>query len=76
MSLKILNESSVTIGYRKHGFLNLKSEPLVEIKNTNPYLKVSKISNVVIKNNKSIFSKKGFWFAIGILGGVYLHTKL
>jgi hypothetical protein len=75
-SMTIPNESSVTIGYRKYGFFNLKSEPIVEIKNTNPYLKVSKVSNVLIKNNKSIFSKKGFWFAIGILGGVYLHTKL
>jgi hypothetical protein len=75
-SFKIKNESSVTIGYRKYGFLNLKREPLIEIKNTNPYLSLSKVSNVVIKPNKSIFKSKAFWTGIGIFGGIYLHSKL
>lgn len=74
--LKIQNESSVTIGYRKYGFLNLKREPLVEIKNTNPYLSLSKVSNVVIKPNKSIFKSRVFWTGIGIFGGIYLRAKL
>ena len=75
-SLKIKNESSVTIGYRKYGFLKLKREPIVEIKNTNPYLSVSKVSNVVIKPNKSIFKSKAFWTGVGIFGGIYIHSKL
>lgn len=75
-SLKIQNESSVTIGYRKYGFLNLRREPLVEIKNTNPYLSLSKVGNVVVKPNKSIFKSKVFWTGVGIFGGIYLKTKL
>ena len=54
-SLKITNESSVTIGYKKSGLFGLKRTPLVEIKNTNPYLAVTKMNNVVIKPDKSIF---------------------
>jgi hypothetical protein len=75
-SLKIQNESSVTIGYKKSGFLGLKSEPLVEIKNTNPYLSVTKMNNVVIKPNKNIFKSKLFWTGIGVVGGIFLNSKL
>jgi hypothetical protein len=75
-SLKIQNESSVTIGYKKSGFLGLKSEPLVEIKNTNPYLSVTKMNNVVIKPNKNIFKSKLFWTGIGVVGGIFLKSKL
>ena len=72
-SLKITNESSVTIGYRKYGFLNLKSEPIVEIKNSNPYIKTIKANNINIKNNPNLFQKKGFWAVIGIVAGILLH---
>lgn len=75
-SLKIMNESSVTIGYKKSGFLGLKSIPLVEIKNTNPYLSVTKMNNVVIKPNKNIFKSKLFWGSIGVVGGFILRSKL
>jgi hypothetical protein len=75
-SLKIQNESSVTIGYKKSGFLGLKSTPLVEIKNTNPYLSVTKMNNVVIKPNKNIFKSKLFWGGVGVIGGFILKSKL
>jgi hypothetical protein len=75
-SLKITNESSVTIGYKKGGFLNLKLEPIVEIKNSNPYLSVSKMNNVIVTKNKSILQSKLFWMGVGIIGGIYIHTKL
>ena len=64
-SMTVNNESTVTIGYKKGGFLNLKKIPIVEIKNTNPYLSVTKMNNVVIKPNDGILQKKGFWFALG-----------
>lgn len=72
-SMTIPNESSVTIGYRKYGFLNLKREPIVEIKNTNPYLKTGKVDNVSVKNKPNIFQRKGFWAGIGIVAGLLLH---
>jgi len=52
--------------------LNLGRTPVVDIKNTNPFLKVEKMNNVVIKPNKSIFNSKLFWAGIGLLGGIAL----
>ena len=71
-SIKIQNESSVTIGWRNAGFLGLKKEPVVEIKNTNPYLSVSKMNNVIVKNKKGIFQSPYFWIGVGIIGGRFL----
>lgn len=72
-SLKIPNESSVTIGYKKSGFLNLGRTPIVEIKNTNPYVDVTKVSNIVTKKNKGIFNTKGFWIGVGVVGGILIQ---
>jgi hypothetical protein len=72
-SIRLVNESSVTIGYKKKGFLNLKNEPIVEIKNTNPFLGVTKMDNVVIKEKKTILQSKLFWLGIGILGGLFVN---
>jgi hypothetical protein len=71
-SIKVNNESSVTIGWKNAGFLGFKKEPIVEIKNTNPYLQVTKMDNVVIKKKKGIFESKLFWGGLGILGGLLL----
>lgn len=70
-SLRIVNESSVTVGWKK-SFLGLKSEPLVEIKNTNPYLTVTKMSNVVVKKKKGLLQNPLFWTGVGVLGGVMI----
>ena len=72
-SLKIPNESSVTIGHKKSGFLNLGRTPIVEIKNTNPYIDVTKVSNIVTKKNKGIFNTKGFWIGVGVIGGILIQ---
>ena len=69
-TLLIPNESTVTIGYNKTGFLWLGRKAIVEIENTNPYLKTSKISNVVIKESTSLFKKPLFWV---IVGGIASH---
>jgi hypothetical protein len=73
-SLRLENEASVTIGWRKYGFLNLKREPIVELKNTNPYVNVTKVNNVVVKSKSGILHKKGFWFGVGVLGGIILKA--
>ena len=70
-SLKISNESSITIGWKNAGFLGLKKEPMVEIKNTNPYLSVTKMSNVVVKKKKGLLQNPIFWTGLGFLGGAY-----
>ena len=74
-SLRLENESSVTIGWRKVGFLNLKREAIVEVKNTNPYVDINKLNNVVIKPKSGILHKKGFWFGLGGLVGIVLKSK-
>jgi hypothetical protein len=70
-SLKISNESSVTIGWKNAGFLGLKKEPIVEIKNTTPYLSVTKMNNIVVKKKKGLLQNPLFWSGIGFLGGAY-----
>lgn len=70
-SLKISNESSVTIGWKNAGFLGLKKEPIVEIKNTNPYLSVTKMNNIVVKKKKGLLQNPLFWSGVGFLGGAY-----
>lgn len=71
-SLKIENESSVTIGWKNAGFLGLKKEPIVEIKNTNPFLSVSKMSNVVVKKRKGLFQNPLFWTGVGVVSGIMI----
>ena len=75
-SLKLENESSVTIGWKKSGFLNLKRTPMVEVKNTNPYVSVGKLNNFNAEPNKSLFHKKSFWVGVGAFIGLYLHSLL
>lgn len=72
-SLKIENESSVTIGWKRSGFLWLKKEPIVEVKNSNPYLQVTKMNNIVVKKNKSLLDSRLFWMGIGIVGGLFIN---
>jgi hypothetical protein len=73
-SFSLINESTVTLGYKKSGFLNLKREAIVEVNNSNPYLNVTKLKNVVIKEKKSILQSKLFWFGVGIVGGLVLKA--
>jgi hypothetical protein len=71
-SFLLINESIVTLGYKKSGFFNLKREAIVEVNNSNPYLNVTKLKNVVIKEKKSILQSRLFWFGVGIVSGVVL----
>lgn len=72
-SVIVKNKTTTTVGYeRKNIFSRLK--PVVQIKNENPYMEVTDMGNVVIKERKGIFQRKGFWFAVGAIGG-FLITK-
>lgn len=75
-SLFLQNESKVTIGWKRKGFLNLGKERVVDIKNTNPYFDVSKMNNVVINEKKGILQNKFFLIGVGVIGGIFLHSKL
>jgi len=71
-SLKVVNESSVTVGWRRAGFLGLRKEPAVEIKNTNPYLSVTKMGNVVVKKKAGVLNSPFFWAGLGVVGGLLI----
>lgn len=75
-SLKVWNEYYVTVGYKTHFFK--KDEPLVEVKNLNPYTSVTDMNNIVIKEKKGVFQKRGFWMALGsaiTIGAISLGRK-
>jgi uncharacterized protein YcfL len=74
-SLWFNNESTITIGNKSRGFFR-KSEPIVKVEYSNPYVSTSSMQNVVIKNELKWYDKKGVWFGIGaflgLAGGIFL----
>lgn len=72
-SLKIPNESRIIIGEKRKGFLNLKSELVVDVNNSNPYIRTSNISGYIYEPEKKWFEKMWVNFlagmSIGYLGG-------
>ena len=75
-SMTIPNKTSVSIGWKRSGFLKLFKVPVVEVKNTNPKLSVVEMSNVVIEKKKGFFQKPLVWAGIGLVGGYILKSKL
>ena len=78
-SLSFPNSTTITIGEKRQGIFR-KSLPIVEIKNSNPYIETINLSNVVINNKKKIYEKNSFWFTIGtslgFLGTLILITSI
>jgi hypothetical protein len=78
-SLSFPNIATITIGEKRQGIFK-KSLPIVEIKNSNPYIKTIDLSNVVINNKKKTYQKNSFWFTIGtslgFLGTLILITSI
>ena len=65
-SLKVPNESKIIIGDKRKGFLNLKSELVVDVNNSNPYIKTSNISGFVYEPKKKWYEKMWVNFVIGV----------
>jgi len=74
-SLSFYNNMKITIGNKSMGFFKA-SKPIVQIDNTNPYIKTTSVQNIVIKNELKWWDKKFTWFSIGtglgIIGGILL----
>jgi hypothetical protein len=68
-SLKIPNKTVVSIGYQKAGFLNLSKDPVVMVKNENPYVSVDGLDNVIIKNKRPFWKNPLFTIGIGVALG-------
>ena len=71
-SLTIPNKTTVTIGKKKSGFLNLSRESVVQVKNDNPYVNVTGLDNVVIKNKRPFWKSPIFTLLLGTGIGIYL----
>lgn len=71
-TLKIPNKTTMTVGYKKTGFLNLSKEAVVQVKNDNPYVTITGMDNVVIKNKRPFWKSPLFTLLIGTGIGIYL----
>lgn len=71
-----LGEVTTTIANEKSGFLKLKSKPVVNISFSNPNVRITGMSNVVVKQPKP---KRLAWLltglALGIGGGIFLMAN-
>jgi len=69
-TLNIPNKTVVSVGYKKAGFLNFGKQAVVSVKNENPYVNVTGLDNVVIKNKKKFWQSPLFGIGVGILVGL------
>ena len=71
-----LGEVTTTIANEKSGFLKLKSNPIVNVSFSNPNVRITGMSNVVVKQPKP---KRLAWLltglAVGIGGGIFLMAN-
>jgi hypothetical protein len=69
-TLTIPNKTVVNVGYKKAGFLNLGKQAVLSVKNENPYVNVTGLDNVVIRNKKKFWQSPLFGIGVGILVGL------
>tara|TARA_R110002096_G_scaffold220851_2_gene409405 strand:- start:6733 stop:7374 length:642 start_codon:yes stop_codon:yes gene_type:complete len=70
-NVSIFNENIVTIGYKKDGFFK-PLVPVVSIKNTNPYMNTTNVSNIIIEPKKNLISDKRVWVIGGFILGILI----
>ena len=70
-NISIFNESTITIGHKKQGLFK-PLLPVVEIKNTNPYMNTHQVHNVVVKEKPSLLHDKRAWGAVGLFLGLII----
>ena len=58
----------VSIGYKKQGLFK-PLLPVIEIKNTNPYIKTNKLQNISIVDEKRLIDDKKFLIGVGVIFG-------
>ena len=71
-NISILNTSTITIGYKNNGLFR-KSTPIVELKNSNPYVQTNSVGNVVIEQKKNPLTNHKVWGGVGLLIGLMLN---
>ena len=74
-SLSLYNRQTITLGMKSNGIFKAPT-PSVLVKNENPYVNVSSLKNVVIKNDTRFYDKKSFWYGIGVGTGILIPALL
>ena len=71
-----IGEMTTVIANEKSGFLKLKSKPVVNVSFSNPSVRITSMSNVVVKQPKP---KRLAWLisgiAVGLTGGILLMAN-
>ena len=70
-NISIQNENIVTIGYKRYGLFKPLT-PIVEVRNTNPYIVTQSVSNVVIEDKVDFLHDKKTWGFAGFVLGVLI----
>lgn len=63
--IKMHNESLIVVGTKSNGFFR-RSEYIVAIENTNPYVQVTQIESYTIKPKVKFYDRT--WFKVGLIG--------
>jgi len=71
-SINILNESKISLGYKKQGLFK-PLIPVIEITNSNPYIKTNSIQNITIVEERRLIDDKKFLIGIGMLFGLLIN---
>jgi len=82
-SLIIPNTASIIVGDKKSGFLGMKRDLTIEVKNSNSLMQASNITGYTYTPKKKFYEKTWFHLAVGgVIGGVvgikgykYLNNK-
>lgn len=68
-SLKLDNKTTVSVGFKSQGLFK-PDLPMIELKNSNPYIKTVGVTNVVVEDSKNPLKDKRVWGGLGFLLGL------
>jgi len=70
-NISIINKSIITIGFKNNGLFR-KNTPIVELKNSNPYVTTNGVGNVIIIEKESLMTNHKLWGGIGLVLGLII----
>jgi len=74
-SLSLYNRQTITLGLKSNGVFKSPT-PTVMVKNENPYVDISSLRNIVIKNDTRFYDKKSFWYGLGVGTGILIPALI
>ncbi len=66
-SLKVFNEMTIKLTRKRVGLF--KTKPIISVENTNPYLQITGLNNVIIENKKRFYERPIFLIGTGFITG-------